>query len=449
MIMTRDVDCDSAVALSLHNGCQPSGRSTHFRLYAACLLLFSGPLAAAELYTRADSALLAAAQNEVPAVVGTLEDLVNMETGSDDTQGLARMSTHLTARLKRVGAAVDHPKAIAHHMPLVRGVMKGNGTLRIMLIAHMDTVYSRGILQSEPYRREGNLIYGPGIADDKGGIAVILHSLTLLRARGWNDYAQVTVLFNPDEEIGSPGSGEIISGLASDHDVVLSFEPSPAKLVAKNEGVLLSAAGTSKVRMTVKGIASHAGAAPEQGRNALLELSSRLLQTRTAAEKVNGAQLNWTMASAGAARNQIPGEAFATGDVRITEAGASDRLLAVLKAETSIPALIPDTTTSVDIEALRPMYVAGRPGAALAERARQIYAELDGRELVFHPSTNGGTDAGFAARSGRAAVLEGLGLAGWGYHAKNEFIEIDSIKPRIYLTSRMLMELGAEASAKR
>lgn len=332
---------------------------------------------------------------------------------------------------------------------MVRGVMKGTGALKIMLIAHMDTVYDEGTLRTEPYRREGNLIYGPGIADDKGGIAVILHSLALLRERGWKDYAQVTVLFNPDEEIGSPGSGETIAALAAQHDVVLSFEPSPAKSVIKSEGVLLGAAGTSEVLMTVNGRASHAGAAPEQGRNALLELSSRLLQTRAAAEDVRGAHLNWSVSKAGAARNQIPGEASAIGDVRVTETDANARLLAVLKAKTATPCLIPETTTSVSLDPLRPMYVAAQRGSALAERARKIYAELDGRQLLFHPMTNGGTDAGFAGRSGKAAVLEGLGLAGWGYHAKSEFIEVDSIQPRVYLTARMMMELGADASAER
>ena len=107
--------------------------------------------------------------------------------------------------------------------------------------------------------------------------------------------------------------------------------------------------------------------------------------------------------------------------------------------------MVPDTTTTVALVARRPIYVAGEKGKALADMARSIYAELDGRHLLMHPGTNGGTDAGFAGRSGHAAVLEGLGLAGWGYHAKNEYIEIDSIAPRLYLTARMLIESGAKA----
>ncbi|KAF1727143.1 peptidase M20 [Pseudoxanthomonas japonensis] len=394
----------------------------------------------------ADAALRTAATKEQAAVIDTLRDLVTVESGSTDHEGVATLMTYLDKRLRALDAKVDRVASASGGPDMVRGVFTGKGTLRVMLIAHADTVYDRGILAREPYHRKGNLLYGPGIADDKGGIAVILHALALLKARGWNDYATVTVLFNPDEEIGSPGSGETIATLAEQQDVVLSFEPSPAKAVIEHEGVLLSAAGTSQVRMTVQGLSAHAGAAPEQGRNALLELAHQLVQTRDVATGVPGAQLNWTTASAGTARNQIPERAEAGGDARVMQADSNDNLLAALQAKVKESQLVPDTTTTVTLEPLRPIYVAGERGRALADLARSIYAELDGRQLLMHPTTNGGTDAGFAGRSGKAAVLEGLGLAGWGYHARNEYIEIDSIPPRLYLASRMLIELGKRAS---
>lgn len=392
---------------------------------------------------KADTQLLAAAQAEQGAVIATLQQLVNMESGSTDHAGVERVADYLDGRLKQLGARTDRPASTTGGPALVRGVFTGSGTLKLLLIAHMDTVYPAGILKTEPYKRDGNRLYGPGMADDKGGIAVILHALQLLHARGWNDYARLTVLFNPDEEIGSPGSSETIARLAAENDVVLSFEPSAAKAVAKAEGVLLGAAGTSLVSLTVTGRASHAGAAPEQGSNALIELAHRLLATRDVASGVPGAQLHWTMADAGSARNQIPGHAKATGDARVTSPEANDRLLAALRAKLAEPALVPDTRTQVTLEPMRPPYRAGERGHALAELAKGIYAELDNRPLLLHPETNGGTDAGFAGRSGHAAVLEGLGLAGWGYHAKNEYIEVDSIAPRLYLTARMLIELGA------
>lgn len=416
-------------------------------LCTATLMLGLGAASAPARAATADAALRAAATKEQAAVIDTLRDLVTVESGSTDHEGVATLMTYLDKRLRALDAKVDRVASASGGPDMVRGVFTGKGTLRVMLIAHADTVYDRGILAREPYHRKGNLLYGPGIADDKGGIAVILHALALLKARGWNDYATVTVLFNPDEEIGSPGSGETIATLAGQQDVVLSFEPSPAKAVIEHEGVLLSAAGTSQVRMTVQGLSAHAGAAPEQGRNALVELAHQLVQTRDVATGVPGAQLNWTTASAGTARNQIPERAEAGGDARVMQADSNDNLLAALQAKVKESQLVPDTTTTVTLEPLRPIYVAGERGRALADLARDIYAELDGRQLLMHPTTNGGTDAGFAGRSGKAAVLEGLGLAGWGYHARNEYIEIDSIPPRLYLASRMLIELGKRASS--
>ena len=317
---------------------------------------------------------------------------------------------------------------------MVKATFTGTGKRNFLLIAHMDTVYGKGILATEPFRQDGNKLYGPGIADDKGGIAVILHSLAILRDAGWKDYARLTVLINPDEEIGSNGSGETLAALGDAHDVVLSYEPTAAKAVAKDEGVLLMAAGTATVRMVVKGRASHAGAAPEQGRNALIELSHQLLQTQDVAKDITGAQLNWTTATAGSVRNQIPDQAEAGADVRLLAPDAADKLLAALRAKVAASQRVPETETTVTLVVGRPPYVAGAKGMALATKAQAIYAELDGRKLMLHPRSGGGTDAGYAGRSGKAGVLESLGLAGWGYHAKNEYIEIDSIVPRLYLS---------------
>ena len=392
----------------------------------------------------ADEKLLAAARAAQPAVIESLREMVLIESGSQDAAGLTRMADHVEGRLRALGARTERLPAGVGPGEMVKGTFTGSGKRHFMLIAHMDTVYGKGILATEPFRQDGNRLYGPGIADDKGGIAVILHTLAILRDAGWKDYASLTVLFNPDEEVGSAGSGETLARLGEMQDVVLSYEPTAAKAVAKDEGVLLMAAGTATVRMAVKGRASHAGAAPDQGRNALIELSYQLLQTQDIARDIAGAQLNWTTAQAGEVRNQIPEKAEAGADVRLLAPGAADKLLAALQAKVASSRRVPDTETTVSMAVGRPPYVASDKGMALARKAQAIYAELDGRKLLLHPRSGGGTDAGYAGRSGKPAVLESLGLAGWGYHAKDEYIEIDSIVPRLYLSARLLNDLARE-----
>lgn len=433
------------------------------KLYAAFLLTTMASASAAAQSSSPNRSLLAAAQAEQPAVIQSLHDMVNIESGSDDTAGLEQITKYCEGRLHALGAKTEILPSTNGQAPgLVKGTFTGTGKLRIMLIAHMDTVYHKGILQAEPYHRDGNKLYGPGIADDKGGIATILGSLAILKKQGWKNYAQVTVLFNPDEEIGSSGSGSSIQKLGSENDVVLSYEPSPAKEVAGHEGVLLKAAGIGQLRIVVHGRAAHAGAAPEQGRNALVELAYQLVQTRDVDKSIQGSQMNWTTASGGSVNNQIPATAEAGADVRITEPDAGDKLLAAVKAKLDEHHLVPDTQDEVTFKIGRPIFVAGEKGMALAKLAESIYAELgegnlaeettrelppdagEFRKLMFVPVAGGGTDAGFAAASGKPAVLESLGFAGWGYHAKNEYIEIDSIVPRLYLTTRMLQQLGSQ-----
>ncbi|MEP7101613.1 MAG: glutamate carboxypeptidase [Burkholderiales bacterium] len=410
------------------------------------LLALAAALALTTTAARAapDAKLLAAATAAQPAVVDTLKSLVMIETGSLDVEGLAKMASLLDDRLKALGFKTERRRAApGPGADIVIGTLSGSGRKKIMLQAHMDTVYEKGILQTQPMKQDGNKLYGPGIADDKGGIAVILHSLQVLKDAGWKDYATFTVVFNPDEEIGSGGSGEFISATADRHDVVLSFEPTAAKAVAKGESLLLGAAGIAQVTLEVKGRAAHAGAAPELGRNAILEISHQMLQTKDLAKDIPGVTLNWTNVVSNKARNQIPELAVAGGDVRITQPGAEEKLNAALQAKVASSKLIPDTVTTVKLEVGRPAFLAGAPGRALGEQAQGIYKEID-RDLGLAPMTGGGTDAAFARRSGKATVVESFGLAGFGYHARDEYIELDSIVPRLYLVTRLLTEIGKQ-----
>jgi glutamate carboxypeptidase len=407
----------------------------------ASILLLGLAGASSSVFAAPDEKLRTAAEAAKPALIDTLRDMVMIESGSADVEGLAKMADFTEARLKALGAKTERRKATrGAGADIVIGTFDGTGSRKLMLIAHMDTVYQRGILASQPYRVDGNRIYGPGIADDKGGIAVVLHALKILSDAGWRDYARLTVLFNPDEEVGSIGSGELIAELADQHDVVLSCEPTAAAPAARNDALLLGASGTATGTMEVKGRAAHAGAAPQLGRNALIELAHQLLQTQDIAKSIPGTQLNWTTAEAGTVRNQIPEKATAGADIRVTVPDGVEKLQAVLNERVK-NRLVPDTETTVKIEVGRPAFVASDRGRALAKEGQAIYSEIE-RTLDIVEMTGGATDAGFANRSGKAIVVESFGLAGFGYHARDEFIDTGSIVPRLYLMTRLLMELG-------
>jgi glutamate carboxypeptidase len=170
------------------------------------------------------------AQKEKPALLETLKDLVSIESGSGDREGLDKLADLIAGRLKALGGKVEFVESGSdvyrmHDTPerigkMVLARFEGTGTRRILLIAHMDTVYLRGMLANQPFRIDGNRAYGLGIADDKQGIAVILHALAMLEAMNFRDYGLVTVLINADEERSSPGSRGLLTKLGSEHDAV-------------------------------------------------------------------------------------------------------------------------------------------------------------------------------------------------------------------------------------
>ena len=146
--------------------------------------------------------------------------------------------------------------------------------------------------------------------------------------------------------------------------------------------------------------------APGLGRNALVEFAQQILATKDLAKGIPGTQLSWTLAQAGVVTNQIPERAVARGDVRICVPGGAEKLAAPLQTKVDSDRLVPDTVTTIRVGAGRPPLVANERARALAGQAQAIYAELDGRTLRLAEMAGGATDAGYAGRSGKAAVIE-------------------------------------------
>jgi len=134
----------------------------------AALALFGLVAAIPRASAAPDEQLKAAAENAKPALIETLHDMVMIESGSGDVEGLKKMADFTEARLKALGATTERRKTTrGAGADMVIGTFEGTGKRKLMLIAHMDTVYQPGILKTEPYHVDGDLIYGPGIADDK------------------------------------------------------------------------------------------------------------------------------------------------------------------------------------------------------------------------------------------------------------------------------------------
>ncbi len=393
--------------------------------------------------------LLALAKKEQPAVLLTMKDLVEIESGSADREGLDRIANLIADRLTQLGAKVEQLEAAPEIYKMfdtptnigkmVRATFTGSGSKKILLIAHMDTVYPRGMLAGQPFKIEGDRAYGLGIADDKQGVAVILHSIALLRAMNFRDYGTLTVLINGDEEVSSPGSRHMITKLGGEHDAVLSFEGGGSPQVAN---IRLATSGIGAATINVRGRASHAGSAPERGVNALYEIAHQVLQARDLSNPKVGTHVNWTLARAGIVRNMIPPGAQAQADIRVDLVADLDGIERSLR-ERIKNKLLPESEVTLDFERRRPPLQATDASRALGAYAVSIYGELGKKIVLRDRPSGGGTDAAFAALSTKASVVEGFGLQGYGAHSTNaEYIMIPSIEPRLYLATRMIMDIS-------
>jgi glutamate carboxypeptidase len=181
---------------------------------------------------------------------------------------------------------------------------------------------------------------------------------------------------------------------------------------------------------------------PEAGVNALYELAYQVLQTRNFSEPEIGLKMNWTLANAGTTRNMIPPNARAIADVRVLRVADYDAIEKKVR-ETIKNQLLPESKIEMNFERRRPPLEASASSFALAKRAQQIYREL-GKELVVDETPEGGgTDAAFAALNTKSPVIERLGLRAYGPHSADaEYILIDSIAPRLYLLTRMIMDVS-------
>lgn len=422
-------------------------RTTASKASLLATALFASAVLMPGASAQTNDEIRAHAQTEKQPLLDTLRELVSIESGSSDYEGVTRIGLLIADKFRALGGEVEMVPPASNIVPAtttpekladtVVARFRGKGTKRILLLAHMDTVYERGMLAQQPFRIDGDLAYGLGIADNKHGVALILHTLSTLNALKVDDYGLITVLIAPDEEIGSFAERDLITQLGSEHDIVLSFEGP-----GQDETIRLATTGVQLAVLEVQGQASHAGTAPEQGRNALYEMAHQILQMRDLSDPEKAVKLNWTVAEAGSVPNAIAARAVSIGDMRANREEDFRVVENAIRERIGVH-LIPDTTVNVRFEKLYPPLPYRPQSLPAAQHAQRIYAEVGGSTKINEIANGGGTDAAFAALRTEVPVLEGFGLRNFGSHSSNaEYVNISSIEPRLYLATRMIMDVA-------
>ena len=362
-----------------------------------------------------------------------IKKLVMIETPTSDKPANDHISLVAAQLLRDLdGEVVVHPQEnFGDHITADWTANNGNNKQHVLIVGHLDTVWPFGTLERMGYEGRNGRLYAPGVLDMKAGIATTIIGLRTLRENGlWPD-RPVKVLFNTDEEVGSPSSRPLVEQSAQEAEYALIMEPGQGESGA----LKTERKGLGEFRILVKGKASHAGAFPERGASAIHELSQKVIELQAMNDWPNGITVNTGLISGGTARNTIPAYAEATMDTRVKTLEQAEIL------EAKIRALQPSVEgTSITIKGgfHRPPMERTPELAVLAGKLINWSQEFG--FVLTEESTGGGSDANLTAAMGVPSA-DGIGAKGQNPHAEGENIEIGEQVNRLALFMKAINSL--------
>ena len=307
----------------------------------------------------------------------------------------------------------------------------GGDSPGILVLSHLDTVHPEGTIEMlNPWRQEGDKVYGPGIYDMKSGAYMALYAYQHLVRKGQESILPITFVYVPEEEVGSPTSRSIIETEAKKNKYVLVTEP------ARDGGKVVTARkGAMRFQISTHGRPSHSGLRHEDGRSAIREMAHIILKLEALTDYEKGITTNVGLITGGTGCNVVPEHCSIELDVRVDTIEQAKKIEALINDYSSVNR---DIKISIDGGLNRPPYDKDDGILSLFEHARTLAAEI-GFELK-DLKTGGGSDGNFTAALG-IPTLDGLGADGHGAHTLDEFIYYSSLVERTQLMLRLFETL--------
>jgi len=392
--------------------------------------------------------LLPPLRERYPEVLARIEELVNIDSGSYTATGVNRVADLCQARFEQGGWTVERhrPGAGWPGPPLgdmvvgrrTGGRPAGAGGRRLLLLAHMDTVFDEGAAAARPFRTRDGRAYGPGVTDDKAGVVCGFEAVEVLcDLAGFDDYAGITLACSPDEEIGSPFSRPLIEALAAEHDVAVGLE------AARTNGALVSARkGITAFTVEVTGLASHAGVRPAEGVNAVLEAAHKTIALQALNGRWPGVTCNVGVLAGGTRTNVVADRATMRVEVRAATVAAFDQAMQAVEEIVATARVAGARARMLPAHRHPPME--RTPAVASLVAAAQAVARDLGFE-VGETATGGAGDANTTAAAG-LATIDGLAPVGGEAHGESEWLDLESVVPRTALLAGLLARLGVRGA---
>lgn len=366
------------------------------------------------------------------AMLHFIEELVNIDSGSYDKQGVDKIGEILISHYKELGFQIEVEKQeeFGNHLLIQH---RDAIDPQIIILAHMDTVFPVGTAAERPFSIKDDRAYGPGVIDMKSSHASLLYAIKALMHEGLIGYKDIKIVINSDEEIGSPSSKCMIEREAKGKKYALVMEP------ARKDGSLVSARrGKGNYTLIVEGRAAHSGIEPEKGRSAIEELAHKILQLYELSDHENGISVNVGLIEGGSSANTVSDHAEAQIDIRIKEMDQVEYLEERLE-EICASTEVSGTKVLLEGEMNRPPMEKNKKTRALLRIIQDVGEEI-GIEIE-DTSTGGGSDASFTSSLG-IATIDGLGPVGGNAHSDKEYLEIPTLVERTLLLALLIERLS-------
>lgn len=374
-------------------------------------------------------------QSYQPELLSRLQLLVNIDSGTGQSEGVEQIMAYLQSWLSDLGFAVSLYPA-GHYGPnlLARRQGTGTGHMRLLVVGHVDTVYTRGAAMTQPFQIRDELASGPGVIDMKSGVLLGMYAVKALIDSNFEEYGEITLLFNNDEEVGSPGSASLFREIAPRIDAALVLEPSRSA-----EVITRARKGADKYVLEVTGVPAHSGVEPHRGRSAVIELAHKMIAIHQLNSMFPGVTFNVTRISSSEPLNVVPDAARCHISVRAFDEHSLNLARETLEQITSGKS-VPGTHTRLTRTRGRTPYTATSAILRLVELAQQ-----EGQALglnVVAESKGGVSDANILVGAG-VPTLDSLGAIGGGMHDLNrEYLRINSLPVRGALLAGLIHHLS-------
>ncbi len=368
--------------------------------------------------------ILAFLKDHTNDILSDVETLVRIESPSRHTAGINRIQDVTADWLSPFGTVSRHSSEFGD---VLHAHIPGESEGRLVLLAHMDTVYPIGSWK-DLWRIDGEHAFGPGTYDMKAGTVQALWALRALRSTGQQPAYSVDLLLTPDEEIGSDAGRPFIEGLARGARAVLVLE-SPYM----NGDLKIARKGVGDYRIEVYGKAAHQGLEPERGRNAVVSAAHFITQLMVLEDRPKGTTLGPNVIHGGTVSNVVADHVTLDVDLRVWNLPEAERVDAALRAIAPLEGTLYEISGGLN----RPPMEPSDGSMKLFERARGLANEIG--FSVGAARVGGGSDGNFTSQL--APTLDGFGALGAHAHQKDlEHIHIPSLAPRTALLAGMLLE---------